>query len=288
MANRYRLSSNVYDRNTDKVLPAKIFFLSVEGNLTEKEYFENISRYRDKLGMNIKVDVRVLKRASNDTMSAPKHVIELLEEYLDLRHNSLDKIEQELIEKLSEKYSDELIKRFIYEEESNDTVEYRDFISDLKLLNYDLEYRKFLTSFNNDIDEFAIIIDRDKKSHSIKNMSDCIKHCNINGYHCFISNPCFEFWLLMHLEDIEKTYKDKYNDIYENVKISNKHTFLSNEVSRIANHGKSCLKFEENYLHKIDWAILQSEKFPSSNSELISEIGSNVGELIKLMRMAKF
>ena len=47
MRNRYRLSSNAFERETeeDKVAPQKIFYLSVEGNATEKEYFDGFSLY---------------------------------------------------------------------------------------------------------------------------------------------------------------------------------------------------------------------------------------------------
>ena len=42
MINRYRLTSTVYEREDEsqKVLPEKRIFLSVEGNATEKEYFD--------------------------------------------------------------------------------------------------------------------------------------------------------------------------------------------------------------------------------------------------------
>lgn len=40
MTNRYRLSSSTYEREEDsKIEPKKVFFLSVEGNTTEKAYF---------------------------------------------------------------------------------------------------------------------------------------------------------------------------------------------------------------------------------------------------------
>lgn len=44
MRNRYRLMSTVYDREeeTQKILPEKRVFLSVEGNVTEKEYFDGL------------------------------------------------------------------------------------------------------------------------------------------------------------------------------------------------------------------------------------------------------
>lgn len=87
MTNKYRLSSTVYNRETEKekIDLQKIIFLSVEGNVTEIEYFRGISAFRDILGMDARVDVEVLRRRSSDTNSAPQQVIELLEEYIRLR-----------------------------------------------------------------------------------------------------------------------------------------------------------------------------------------------------------
>lgn len=53
--------------------------------MTEKEYFDDLSKNRVKIGINAKVDVEVLRRGKKDTNSAPQQVIELLEEYIRLR-----------------------------------------------------------------------------------------------------------------------------------------------------------------------------------------------------------
>ena len=89
MKNKYRLSSDAFEREAEeeKIQPQKIFFLSVEGNATEKEYLEGISAYRAQLGIHAIVDVQVLGRKRKDTNSAPQQVIELLEEYLQLRES---------------------------------------------------------------------------------------------------------------------------------------------------------------------------------------------------------
>lgn len=56
MLNKYRLVSDAYKREdeSDKILPEKIIFLSVEGNDTEKEYFDGVSRCREKIGHQCK------------------------------------------------------------------------------------------------------------------------------------------------------------------------------------------------------------------------------------------
>lgn len=65
--------------------PLKIVFLSVEGNKTEKQYFQYIEKYREKLRIKREVHIHTLQRAKNDNLSAPENVLELLEEYLGMR-----------------------------------------------------------------------------------------------------------------------------------------------------------------------------------------------------------
>lgn len=107
MINRYRLTSTVYEREDEsqKILPEKRIFLSVEGNATEKEYFDGVSKYREKIGINAEVDVEVLRRGKKDTNSAPQQVIELLEEYIRLREQKEDDILEEISEQFKEQYS---------------------------------------------------------------------------------------------------------------------------------------------------------------------------------------
>ena len=115
-------------------------------------------------------------------------------------------------------------------------------------------------------------------------MIECIKHCKQNNYSCYIVNPCFEFWLLLHLSDVKKEYADKLKDISENKKVSDSHTFVSKEVSLKAHHGKSGINFKKNYLPNIDLAIERAKAFSSDEQELIDNIGCNIWKLIEAMK----
>ena len=68
MRNKYRLSAKIYERESEEeqILPRRIYFFSVEGNVTEKEYLENLSLYRSELGISAIVDVEVLRRSRKD------------------------------------------------------------------------------------------------------------------------------------------------------------------------------------------------------------------------------
>lgn len=286
MYNRYRLTSTVYDREDEaqKIIPEKRVFLSVEGNVTEKEYFDGLSKNRTKIGINAKVDVEVLRRGKKDTNSAPQQVIELLEEYVRLREQNEDDILLEVSEQFKEQFSLDFIKKFLETPDKLPKKQRNLFATELKKIGYDINYRKYLKKYNNERDEFAVLIDRDMQTHSESNMSECIKYCRDNGYKCYIVNPCFEFWLLMHLADIEAEFGDQLDKIKENKKVSEQHTFVSREVSNRAHHGKSGINFARKYLPYMDKAVIQAKKFPDDEYELVDSIGCNLWRLIEELK----
>lgn len=280
--NKYRLSREVYEREDEaaKIPPAKIIYLSVEGNVTEKEYFESLSRCRSKLGINSKITVEVLSRS--DTNSAPHSVIELLEEYVELRNTDEEIEVSDLPEEFRKNHSIDEVEMYL-----NDTMnaEQRDlFSNELRKLGYDISYYKYLKTYESEYDEFGVVIDRDQYTHSEKNMMDCINHCRSKNYLCYISNPCFEFWLLLHLCDVKNELADSLEDIKANRKVSNKHTFVSSEVTRRANHGKGNLNFEINYMNNIDVAVQRAKGFACTEEELVKNIGTNVWMLIDKLK----
>lgn len=287
MYNRYRLTSTVYDREdeTQKIISEKRVFLSVEGNVTEKEYFDGLSKNRVKIGINAKVDVEVLRRGKKDTNSAPRQVIELLEEYIRLREQNEDDILQEISDQFKEQFSLDFIKQFLEDPDKLPKKQRNLFATELKKIGYDINYRKYLRKYNDELDEFAVLIDRDTQTHSESNMLECIKYCRDNRYKCYIANPCFEFWLLMHLADIETEFGDQLDKIKENKKVSEQHTFVSKEVSDRAHHGKSGINFARKYLPYIDKAVIQAKKFPDDENELVDSIGCNLWRLIEELKM---
>lgn len=287
MYNRYRLTSTVYDREDEaqKIIPEKRVFLSVEGNVTEKEYFDGLSKNRVKIGINAKVDVEVLRRGKKDTNSAPQQVIELLEEYIRLREQNEDDILQEVSDQFKEQFSIDFIKQFLKEPEKLPKKQKNLFVTELKKIGYDINYRKYLRKYNDELDEFAVLIDRDMQTHSKSNMFECIQYCKDKGYKCYIANPCFEFWLLMHLADIEMEFGNQLDKIKENKKVSEQHTFVSKEVSDRAHHGKGGINFAEKYLPYIDKAVSQAKKFPDNENELVDSIGCNLWRLIEELKM---
>lgn len=285
MKNSYRLSNGAFGRETEdeKVKPQKIIFLSAEGNETEREYFDGISSHRKALGINGLINVHVLRRRSKDTNSAPRQVIELLEEYLALR-NSNEEIIDDIPGDIVSKYGEDFVRHYLDNDGSLTKAEINRFTTDLFKMGYDIHYRQYLKSHNNGEDEFAILIDRDAQTHSKSNMLECIQYCKEKHYTFYVVNPCFEFWLLLHLCDVKQEYSERLNDIKENKKVSSKHTFVSKELSSKAHHGKDNIHFKQNYLPYVNKAIERAKEFACNEDELIDNIGTNVWKLIERLK----
>lgn len=286
MVNPYRLHSSHFEREAEdnKIAPMKVYVLSVEGDRTEKEYFEGVSRNRSALGINMRVDVEVLRR--NDTNSAPQYVLELLEEYLRLRKTNSGDMMADIPQELFDSYGEEFIRTYLDTPNKLSSEQRKTFAAELESVGYDLRYRRYLQRYDSEYDEFGILIDRDKGVHSKEEMMKCIQRCKANNYKCYISNPCFEFWLLLHLVDVKEEYKDWMSEIKENGRISHQHTFVSREVSEKVRyrHGKKGIKFEKNYLKHVDKAAERAAAFPTEPEQLVDEVGCNICELIKRLK----
>lgn len=300
MANAFRLKSTTMFSRTDDDIneqPLRIVFLSVEGNKTERQYFEYVEKYRRKLGIKAAVHIHTLQRAKRDNLSAPENVLELLEEYLVIRKN--DGLPERLRSVIPQRYSEEFINCYLRSELNPQDDEVKEFESILAEVGYDVVYNNYLKEFKGKNDVFGIVLDRDYKSHSVSQMKKIAEQCKKNDYKLFITTPLFEFWLLLHLIDIDKLSEEELRNIKVNDGISEKHTYTSKMVSDIAGHSKSISEkiFLQTYLSKIDYAISQSKKLNTAIDALIGEdkteetkmgnIGTNLHELFELLRTDK-
>lgn len=193
----------------------------------------------------------------------------------------------QIIDEFIQKYGIDFIQNFLNDGNGITKKQRNEFLTDLLKIGYDIQYRKYLIKYNSNLDEFGILIDRDIHTHSKTNMLECIKHCRKNNYACYIANPLFEFWLLLHLSDVEKEYANRLLEIQKNKKLSGNHTFVSKEVSLKAHHGKSGINFKKNYMPYIDIAIERAKGFASDEMELVDHIGCNIWKLLEAMKNYK-
>lgn len=279
----YRLgSSSLFVRtNEESVEPKRVVFLSVEGTKTEVQYLHFIEQYREQLGINAIVHIEVLRRY--DTKSDPENVLELLEEYIEFREN---KMFEKIIDSLRLKnYSTEFIKSYLENPFDLTKKERNKFKAALKEERLDLLYLDFLRKYQGKDDKFGIVIDRDCGSHSAKQMQNVVEKCKGKKYLCYITNPCIEFWQLLHVSDVASEYAELLEDILRNETDEKKNTFVSNLLYEKTGERKAiqAKTFEKYYLPNVDLAIERAKGFAPSD-QLLEKIGSNLGELIDLLR----
>ena len=279
----YRLgSSSLFVRtNENSVEPRRVIFLSAEGTKTEVQYLHFIEQYREQLGINAIVHIEVLRRY--DTKSDPENVLELLEEYIEFREN---KMFEKIIDSLRLKnYSTEFIKSYLENPSSLTKKECNKFKAALREEQLDLLYLDFLSKYQGKDDKFGIVIDRDCGSHSEKQMKSVVKKCKEKQYLCYITNPCIEFWQLLHVSDVASEYAEFLEDILRNETDEKKNTFVSNLLYEKTGERKAIQAkvFEKYYLPNVVLAIERARGFAPSD-QLLEKIGSNLGELIELLR----
>ena len=298
MEKSFRLSSDGMFLRPEEIFPEKplrIIFLSVEGNVTEQNYFGWLEKYREKLGIKTGVHVHPLRRGKRDNFSAPAQVLELLEEYIEIRESDI--LPDRMRKVIPTKYTDAFVQQYMKDPDSVDKDKKEQFEMLLKQVGIDLEYQFFVKEYQGQDDLFGVVIDRDYNTHTVMQLNEIRKQCIEKGYHFFITTPCFEFWLLLHLVDVKKQYKGDMQKFRDNEKKTNKHTFTSFQVSEHAGHSKKISEkiFRQYYLNHIDYAISQTKKsFSTDVEELIGtdetedskkgKLGSNLPELFKLLR----
>ena len=298
MEKSFRLSSDGMFSRPEEIFPEtplRIIFLSVEGNVTEQNYFSWLEKYREKLGIKTGVHVHPLRRGKRDNFSAPAQVLELLEEYIEIRESDI--LPDRMRKVIPTKYTDAFVQQYMKDPDSVDKDKKEQFEMLLKQVGIDLEYQFFVKEYQGQDDLFGVVIDRDYNTHTVMQLNEIRKQCIEKGYHFFITTPCFEFWLLLHLVDVKKQYKGDIQKFRDNEKKTNKHTFTSLQVSEHAGHSKKISEkiFRQYYLNHIDYAISQTKKSFSTDVEELrgtdetedskkGKLGSNLPELFKLLR----
>lgn len=139
--------------------------------------------------------------------------------------------------------------------------------------------------FNKGFDSLWLVCDREKvlcRKTGSKGLIEVIPLCKEKGYSIALSNPLFEFWLLLHIVDISSYDNDI---LFRNDKVSAKRRYIDKELSNLLENGfnKKRGKFNHSIvsLENINRAIAQEELFENNLSDIIDNLGCNVSSLVK-------
>ncbi len=290
----------------------KKYFLVYEGKDTELIYFDAMNELREEIKINPLIElVPIIRSYSEEGWSNPKKILERMIQ--NIEENQSGKISYEtLLNWIMEYFNDEgyivnnrpLAKSmwktltWICEEKLNVTLDM--LIGNLQdtcekiicfleqesgLDNLMEDVTKIITygnlTYEAGLDKVCFIVDRDRKSFTDKQYDYVLEQCRKRGFGLYLTNPCFEFWLLMHFDDVIELDKEQ---LLENPFVTYERRYSEQELrKRIPGYNKA--KYDARKLIKsVDVAINNEKEFCESIDELKYVIGSNIGLLICEMR----
>ena len=292
----------------------KKYFLVCEGNRTEGIYFNTINELKDKIGINPLIEIISIERTyTEEGWSNPKKILEQLLKDLEEIENGkisyktlVDKIIEIIMEdeKIFSKISKEISSEKMIENIKNDIESLDNIVENVEedcefLLNMIIK-KLFLTieeipniletvlknienkqiTYSEDIDKMCLIVDRDKKSFKEEQYNYVKEECKKKNFKLYVTNPCFEFWLLLHFDEVHLINKEK---LLENKRASSKVRFVESELKKYFPYNKN--KYNaELLIEKIDLAIENEKKFCEDIEELKDKLGSNIGLLIQELK----
>ena len=292
----------------------KKYFLVFEGNRTEGIYFNAINELKDKIGINPLIEIISIERTyTEEGWSNPKKILEQLLKDLEEIENGkfsyktlVDKIieiimeDEKFFSKISkETSSKEIIEDIKNEIESLDSIvenieEDCEFFLNMIIKNFFLTIEEIPNiletvlknienkqiTYSEDIDQMCLIVDRDKKSFKEGQYNYVKEECKRKNFKFYVTNPCFEFWLLLHFDEVHSINREK---LLENKRASSKVRYVESELKKYFPYNKN--KYNaELLIEKIDLAIENEKRFCEDIEELKDKLGSNIGLLIKELK----
>ena len=293
------------------------YFLIYEGSDTEVLYFDAVNAMREDIGINPLIElVPIIRSYSEEGWSNPKkildRIIENLEEsktnsmsYETLLNRIMDyfyeskvittsKIQARSIWKTMCKICDEDLHKTL-DSDVEDIEHACNTI--LEKLGKEYELVHVVSDISNIIkeggftyaegfDKICLIVDRDRESFiSVpeNNQYDYVVNtCAKKKFGLYITNPCFEFWLLLHFNEVFELEQEK---LLENPKVTAKRRYAEQALRRIwPGYEKNAYKVVE-VVKRIDKAIENEKEFCEDVVLLENKVGSNLGLLIKEMKL---
>lgn len=169
-------------------------------------------------------------------------------------------------------------------EDCNKLTEYLNRESDIVNIVDDISdiIRTSNITYDNGFDKICLIVDRDKESFLAlpeNNQYDYVlRTCQEKGFGFYVSNPCFEFWLLLHFDEVFELDRDK---LLENPQVTAKRRYAEYELRKLLPGYSKSHYNAAALIKRMKIALLNEEAFCEEISDLQEKLGSNIGLLMK-------
>lgn len=291
-------------------VPKSKYFLICEGRKTERIYFEAVDSARDLIGIDPLIEiVPVVRSYSEEGWSNPKklhdRLSKILKETADGKpsyRTLLDAMsyifqEFDVLPNTSERVVWEMMRQVLegrLRKSLDDTAE--DLETDAVCILKECAFPGALDNlvsliraqsefvYAEDLDTICLITDRDKDSFTSEQYEYVMSKCADDGFDFYVTNPCFEFWLLLHFDEV---FELDHNRLLENEKVSSGRRYADDELRKLlGSYRKSAYKADK-LVKDIDKAIENEKAFCEDAVGLKDNVGSNIGLLIGKMRGRK-
>ena len=294
----------------------KKYFLIYEGSDTEVIYFDAVRTMRESIGINPLIElIPIIRSFSEEGWSNPKkildRVIENLREskeqfisYESLLNRIMDylyetkvittsKVLARNIWKTMLQTCDKKLKKSTEDRVDNVETSCKILIEDLReeyeVVNIVEDISEIIKdsglTYEEGFDQICLIVDRDKDSFISTPENNQYKYvldkCNEMGFQFCVTNPCFEFWLLLHFDEVFELDEEK---LLNNSKVTAKRRYAENELRKIWPGYNKSSYHSEKLVKNIDKAIENEKKFCEDIEKLENSVGSNIGRLVQKMR----
>lgn len=248
-----------------RVLPSdqvrKKYFLVYEGEDTELIYFEAVNRYRDQIGIHPLIEMIPLVRSySEKGWSNPKKILgrvlanlkEQAISYETLLNWIMDYFQEDRNIAANKFKLKDIWNILIWICKEKLHVELHDTVPDAKVA-CEMIAEHFATetgidkmienvsdiikgrniTFAEGLDKICFVVDRDRESFVSHPENDqygyVLQQCRNRGFGFYLTNPCFEFWLLLHFDDVMELNREH---LLKNPKASAKRRYTEQELRK--------------------------------------------------------
>lgn len=268
------------------------FFIASEGQTTEPRYFEKLNQ--SIISENVTI-INILRDYAKLGNSNPTYLIVLLQDFLSNVDSCVTVSElKHKISNWDHENPGKIILDIIYGELDNiyKSDDYRIPYDDLEELfmrlfkseiykdlasNFSLYFMAQDVTYSPVTDSLNMVIDRDKDSFSEEQYDEVVEFCNKNNVNLYVSNPNFEFWLLLHFKEVEK---ENNQTLLNNPKVNKSRRYIEKRLHDICKYTKTKFSFEA-FEENIQEAILREKNYEENVAKIKNCLGTNVGKLVE-------